>query len=257
MCRAAQCLHHRPVQHLTQAPPARCQRQYCTSQRTQQWHPERHRPLKLKHKTCQRPAHRTGHDRRQKTGQQPNAGQLNALHLAQQTGARAHRPHDGKLTGTLLPRGCHGGKQHHQTGRQGKGKQEFHCTDHLVQHTLDLCNGGRHVDAGDVGKLAHQRIVKTLGGWCLERAHVGGRNAFKGVHRVHDKEVGAHRTPVDLAQRRDLGHGLHATHVKGQRVTQPKPERFGNTLLDTDGPGLVGLPAPGDQFVLARLGGAV
>ena len=83
------------------------------------------------------------------------------------------------FTGALLARGGHGGKQHHQAGGQGKGKQEFHRADHLVEHTLDLGNGGGHVDTGDVGELAHQRVVEAWRVGRLEGAHVGGGHAFE------------------------------------------------------------------------------
>jgi hypothetical protein len=71
-----------------------------------------------------------------------------------------HGAQHGKLALTLATRGGDGRQQHHQAGGQGEGKQELDRSDHLSEHALHLGDGLAHVDIGDVGKLAHQRVVE-------------------------------------------------------------------------------------------------
>jgi hypothetical protein len=44
---------------------------------------------------------------------------------------------------------------------QREAEQELHRADHLVQHALHLVDGAAHVDVGDVGEGAHQRVVEA------------------------------------------------------------------------------------------------
>jgi hypothetical protein len=192
----------------------------------------------------------------QEARQQADAGQLRALHLPQQRAARAHRPHDGELARALLARGGDGGEQHHQPRRQREAEQEFHRADHLVQHRLHLVDGAGHVDVGDVGKAAHQRVVEAGLLGRAEGAHVGDRHVGQLADREHDEEVGAHRAPVDLAQRRDLGLGLQAADVEAQRVAQLQAQRLRDALLDAGAAGSSGVQRP-PPLVVRRLGGAV
>ncbi len=169
-------------------------------------------------------------------------GARSPLHLLQQLAACAHGPHDRVLTGALLARRGDCGKQHHQACGQRESEQELHRADDLAQHLLELGHGGAQVDVGDVGKLAHQRIVKARGVWRAVGGQVGHGDIIHLRDRVHHEEVRAHRSPVHLAQAGDPALVLHAAHVKQQAVADFQAQRFGNTFFDTDAPRLARRP---------------
>ena len=205
----------------------------------------------------QRPAHGAGHQRCQKARQQTHARQLDALHLAQERAARAHRAHDGVLTGPVFAGRADGGKQHDQPSRQREHKQKLDGGNHLVQHFLQLGNRAAHVGGGDIGKLAHQRVVKAAHGRRFEGTQVGHRQVRHGGNRIQRKKIGPHGGPIYLAQRGDGRVDGRARHLEAQHIAHLQTQGLGKALLDADSPNLLGLPASGGDVVVGRQGRAI
>ena len=110
----------------------------------------------------------------------------------------------------------------------------------------------RHVDIGDVGKLAHQAVVKPLHLRGLERAHEGGGHVGQTGHRVNHVEIRPHRAPIDLAHRGDFGLHLYAANVKLERVAELQAQGGGHILLHTHRAGLVLDPLAAGNFIARR-----
>ena len=101
--------------------------------------------------------------------------------------------------------------------------------------------------------MAHQRVVKALHFRRAIGCEVGDGHAFELLHRVHHEEVGAHRSPVHLAQAGDAGFVLHAANVKQQAVAQLQAQGLGDAFFHTHGTGLVLSPAARHDLVVGGL----
>ena len=128
----------------------------------------------------------------------------------------------------------------------------------MRQHALHLRQSGAHVDAGDVGKLAHEGIVKTRLAGRAPGGHPGvGHVIGQFAHGQEHEEIGAQRSPVHLAQRTHAHFVRGASKVKAQRVAQADAQRCGQALFHAGRARFFGLPAASGQAVVGGQRGGV
>ena len=68
----------------------------------------------------------------------------------------------------------------------------------------------------------------------FEGSDVGAWKILHLRHGVHHKEIGSHGGPIQLSDGGDPGFFADACDIKLQAVSQLKPKRFGNVLLDAE-----------------------